>query len=57
MGLLGSFFHSFRGSMQSTYSPCFTACWLLLMDDPVPSPHSPASLKWLFWPSPDSGSK
>lgn len=57
MGLLGSFFRSFRGSMQSTCSPCFTACWLLLMDDPVPSPHSPASLKWLFWPSPDSGSK
>lgn len=34
MGLLGSLFHSFRGSMQSTCSPCFTACWLLLMDDP-----------------------
>lgn len=50
MELLGLFFHSFRGSVQSTYSPCFTACWLLLMDDPILNPRSPASLKWFFGP-------
>ena len=41
MDLLGSFFHSFPGAMQSTHSPWVTVCWLLLMDDPRPEPSQP----------------